>query len=65
MGDWALVQVAERGCGIFFLANILKLYWHGPGKTVPAGHVWTRRLGQMTSSGTFQPQPFCEKEFMG
>lgn len=55
-----MVQIAWRGCGVSILGELQKPSRHGLRQLVlgdPASAVW---LEQMTSKGTFQPQPFCD-----
>ena len=57
-GDQTLAQVAQGGCGDSILRDIQKTFGHGPGQLSPGGLAWG--LDQMTSRGTFQPQPSCD-----
>lgn len=54
-GDQALVQIAQKGCGVSILGDIPKPFGHG--SVQPA---WEEVLCQLTSRGPFKPQWYCD-----
>ena len=59
-GDWALVQVSQKFCGLSILVNTKKPSGHGPGQPAVGGPAWTGGQDKITSRSPFQPQPFCD-----
>lgn len=56
---WALAQVAQRVCGVFWHGDLQKPPGYGPGQPALGGSSWWTIC---PSKVTFQLQPFCESK---
>jgi len=54
--EWAVAQVAQKGCGVFLLEDLQKRPWHDPEQPTLGMPACAVGLDQMSSRGSFQPQ---------
>lgn len=59
LGDWALGQVALRGCGVSFYRHIQILSGHNPVQSAIDEPALAWGLERMISRGHFQSWPSC------
>ena len=60
VGDGALAQAAQRGCGVSFSGHIQDPPEHGPLEPALGDPALARGLDWMIPRGPFQPLPFCD-----